>query len=60
MYPGIRYIVCFRGYHAWEAACDPKGLNPADPDQVFQIDENVNPRGKLKNENVNPRADHIS
>ncbi|KAF0289159.1 Protein O-mannosyl-transferase 2 [Amphibalanus amphitrite] len=37
------------GYHAWEAACDPKGLNLNDPSQVFQIDENVNPRIPAEN-----------
>ena len=40
--------VHFRGYHAWEAVCDPKGIDLTDSNQVFQVDENVNPRGEYK------------
>ncbi|XP_037081465.1 protein O-mannosyl-transferase 2-like [Pollicipes pollicipes] len=32
------------GFGAWEAACDPKGVNLKDVHQLWQIDENVNPK----------------
>jgi len=41
--PGLSKLPTW-GYGAWEVVCDPKGVNPPDKDQLWQIDENVNTR----------------